>query len=33
MRRQEHIYKGTLKEDVAKPFARLVDHAIASRHH
>lgn len=30
MRRQEHIYKGTLKEDVAKPFARLVDHAIAA---
>ena len=30
MRRQEHIYKGTLKNDVAKPFAQLVDNAIAA---
>lgn len=28
MRRQEHVYKGTLKNDVAKPFADLINHAV-----
>lgn len=28
MRRQEHVYKGTLKNDVAKPFADLVKNAV-----
>lgn len=30
MRRQEHVYKGTLKDDVAEPFGNLVNHAIQS---
>lgn len=30
MRRQEHIFKGTLKNDVAAPFAQLVNNAIAA---
>lgn len=30
VKRQEHVYKGVLKEPVAKPFARLIDSAIKS---
>ena len=30
MRRQEHVYKGTPKNDVAKPFADLVKNAVQS---
>lgn len=28
VKRQEHVYKGTLKESVAKPFAKLLDSAM-----
>jgi hypothetical protein len=29
VRRQEHVYKGVLKESVHKPFAQLIDQAVA----
>ncbi|SFQ12066.1 hypothetical protein SAMN05216567_111116 [Variovorax sp. OK605] len=30
VKRQEHVYKGVLKEPVAKPFAKLIDSAVKS---